>query len=337
MNENNRKRVAEKSTNERPSRVGRLFQDEEQRVQERAEKGYMPFRFWLSQGEECEITMLDESLDAAFARPEHNLKGADGKYGNIVPCIRNEAECPVCKTDRESTLVLYLSVLVHRPYVSKKTGDKKEYSKMFLCLKRGQYADFARIEKAALKKYNTLRGVVLLLARDNEKNSYGTGMPIPGEEGNLIIDFYKESDLIKNFGHKAIKNREGNKVIRPENDDITPYDYKALMPQPDIDQFMEDFGNGGSAPGSRKALADIKEDEDDSPKTQRRRAPARHKAVNEDDDDESDSADDEADEEVDEPKPSRRGRSTATPARPSQARKPVKKDDEEDEDEIPFD
>lgn len=238
-----------------------MFQEEEQRVQAKADKALMPFRFWLEPGAECEVTILDESLEAGFARPEHNLKGADGKYGNIVPCIRNEAECPLCKSDRESTVVLYLSVLVHRPYTSKKTGEVKEYSKMFLCLKRGQYNDFARIEKAALKKYQTLRGITLLLARDKERNSYGTGMPITGEEGNIIVDFYEEDDLIKTFGHKAIKNREGNKVIRPENDDITPYDYKSLMPQPDVDEFLEEFGSG-AAPGSRRASQSYKQDDE---------------------------------------------------------------------------
>jgi hypothetical protein len=243
------------------SRVGRMFQEEEDRVQAKADKAHMPFRFWLEPGAECEVTILDESLEAGFARPEHNLKGADGKYGNIVPCIRNEAECPVCKSDRESTVVLYLSVLVHRPYTSKKTGEVKPHSKMFLCLKRGQYADFARIEKTALKKYNTLRGITLLLSRDKEKNSYGTGMPIPGEEGNVILDFYGENDLVASFGHKEIKNREGNKVIRPANDDITPYNYKALMPAPDVDEFLEEFG-AGAAPGSRRASKSYKEEED---------------------------------------------------------------------------
>jgi hypothetical protein len=243
-----------------------MFQDEEQRVQAKADKALMPFRFWLEPGAECEVTILDESLEAGFARPEHNLKGADGKYGNIVPCVRNEAECPVCKSDRESTLVLYLSVLVHRPYTSKKTGEVKEYSKMFLCLKRGQYNDFARIEKAALKKYKTFRGVTLLLARDKERNSYGTGMPITGEEGNIIVDFYGEEDLVKEFGHKEIKNREGNKVIRAANDDITPYNYKGLMPAPDVDEFLEEFGSG-AAPGSRRASQSYKQDEEAATET----------------------------------------------------------------------
>jgi hypothetical protein len=241
-----------------------MFGDEEKRVKDKIEKGYMPFRFFQGKDEECEITILDASLEEGFARPEHNLKGADGKWGNIVPCIRNEANCPICKKEKEGAVVLYLSILSHRGYVSKKTGEKHTYSKMFLCLKRGQYNDFSRIEKAALKKYGTLRGVTLLLHRDNEETSFSTGMPIaPEGEDNLIVDFYDEEALIAEFGHKAIKNKESGKVIRPENDDIQPYDYRRLMPPPDIDEFMEEYGDGPAA-GSRRAATDYK-DKDEVP------------------------------------------------------------------------
>lgn len=238
-----------------------MFQEEESRIKERMEKAYMPYRFWLEPGSQCEITILDASLEEGFARPEHNLKGADGKYGHIVPCIRNEADCPLCRSDRESTLVLYLSILVHRPYVVKKTGETREYSKMFLCLKRGQYNDFARIEKMAVKKHGTLRGVTILLARDNERNAFGTGTPIANEDGNMLADFYSEEDLIEAFGHKAVKTKEGNKVIKPENDDIMPYDYKKLMPQPDVDEYLSEYG-GAPAPGSRKAAQSYKDEEE---------------------------------------------------------------------------
>ncbi len=232
MQENNTRRrtssaqgaAGSSATSAQPGRVGRMFQEEEKRVEDKMEKGYMPFRYFLGKGEQCEITILDASLEDAFVRPEHNLKGSDGKYGNIVPCVRNEVDCPVCKSDRDSTIVLYLSALVHRPYTLKKTGEVREYSKMFLCIKRQQYSDFARIEKAAKKLHGTLRGVTILLARGKDPNSPSIGAPIAGEDGNLIVDFYSEADLKKEFGHKAIKAREGDKIIKPENDDITPYD-----------------------------------------------------------------------------------------------------------------
>jgi hypothetical protein len=304
-----------------------MFQDEENRIKERMEKAYMPYRFWLEPGSQCEITLLDASLEEGFARPEHNLKGADGKYGNIVPCIRNEADCPLCRSDRESTLVLYLSILVHRPYVVKKTGETREYSKMFLCLKRGQYNDFARIEKMAIKKYGTLRGVTILLARDNERNAFGTGTPIANEDGNMLADFYNEKELIEAFGHKAVKAKEGNKIIKPENDDVMPYDYKKLMPQPDVDDYLSEYG-GAPAPGSRKAAQSYKDEEEPkdsdgeadeeeedekkpSPPTQARRRPVAKQEQDEDDEaDEADDGDDEEEEE-EKPKPSprlRRGR-----------------------------
>ena len=279
----NRRGLAQPETKEErpPGRVGRLFQDEEKRVKDRMERGYMPYKFWLEAGKECMVTLLDSSIEEGFARPEHNLKGADGKYGNIIPCIRNEADCPVCKSDRESTLVLYLSVLVHRPYVVKKTGETKEYSKMFLCLKRGQYNDFARIEKMAMKKYKTLRGVTILLHRDNERNAFGTGTPIPDDDGNMLVDFYSEEELIKEFGHKAVKTKEGNKVIKQENDDIMPYDYKKLMPPVDPDEFISEYGNGTYAAGSKKSSQSYKDAVEDADE------------VDEDDDDEENEAEEE--------------------------------------------
>ena len=314
MSEVRKRSAAVTQVAERPQgRNARMFQEEEKRVKDKLEKGYMPFRFWLEPGAQCEITILDASLEDGFARPEHNLKGADGKYGHITPCIRNEAECPLCKTDRESTIVLFLSVLVHRPYVVKKTGETKEYSKMFLCIKRGQYNDFARIEKMAIKKYGTFRGTTLLLARDNERNAFGTGSPIANEDGNMLADFYSEEDLVKAFGHKAIKTKEGNKVIKPENDDIMPYDYKKLMPQPDVDEFLSEYG-GSPALGSKRAAQSYKEDE-----------------VEDDSDDESDDESDESEEkEVKKPKPEegprlRRGRVVE------------KKKSDDAEDEVDFD
>jgi hypothetical protein len=251
-------------------RVSRLFQDEEKRVTEKAARGFLPFRFWNEKGEECEVTILDSSIEEAFARPEHNIQGSDGKWGNIVPCVRNEAECPLCKTNKESTVVLYLSVIVHRPYTSKKTGETRNHSKMFLCLKRGQFNDFQRIEAIAVKKYGTLRGTTILLARDNDKTSYSTGMPIAGDDGNLIIDWYDEAGLAKFFGNKEVKNREGDKILKKKNEDIEVYDYRKLMPPPDIDEFLEEFGDGPAA-GSKKAHSSYKDDDEGEEQPARRR------------------------------------------------------------------
>lgn len=250
----------EKVTSFTESRVAKMFGEETERVKERQDKAYMPYRFWCTEGQECEVTILDESLDHGFARHEHNLKGADGKYGNIVPCVRHQTECPVCKSDKESVLVLYLSVLVHRPYVHKKSGETIQFSKMFLCIKRGQLEDFGKVQDVAMKKYKTLRGVTILLKRGTDKTSYSNGKPTAGDDGNIIVDFYKEDQLVEFFGGKA-KLSEAGKVLREENEMIIPFDYKKLMPKPDVDAFVEEHG-GAPVAGSRKAFDSYKDDED---------------------------------------------------------------------------
>jgi hypothetical protein len=260
---------------EKGGRITSMFGEEEKRVKEKIDKAYMPYRFWNNEGQECEVTILDASIEDGFARPEHNLKGADGKYGNIFGCIKNEADCPICKSDKESVLVLYLTVLVHRPYVHKKTGETRQYSKMFLCIKRGQLNDFLRVENIAMEKYGTLRGVTILLARDHDKNSFSNGKPIAGSNGNIITDFYDEDQLVECFGHKALVSKENGKVMKPENEDIKPYDYKKLMPPIDIDEFLEEHG-GKPAAGSRKAYNSYKEeaaDDDDEPEDEEPKKP----------------------------------------------------------------
>ena len=265
MREQNRTRTRTQEPIVKKGRISSMFGEEEQRVKEKIDKVYMPYRFWNNEGQECEVTILDASIEDGFARPEHNLKGADGKYGNIFGCVKNEADCPLCKIEKESVLVLYLTVLVHRPYVHKRTGETRQYSKMFLCIKRGQLNDFLRVEKIAMEKYGTLRGVTVLLARDHEKNSYSNGKPTAGANGNIISDFYDEDQLVECFGHKAILSKESGKVMKPENDDILPYDYKKLMPPIDVDEFLEEHG-GKPAAGSKKAY-DAFKDEDDEVET----------------------------------------------------------------------
>lgn len=236
------------------------MQKENERAEKRRADGNMPFRFWLPKGEECEVIILDESLDAGFWRHEHNLK-IDGKWGNIEPCLQETGKCPHCEDGNYSSLVAFLTVLVMRPYTSKKTGETKEYSKMFLCFKRGQFADFERIEKIALKKYGTLRGTSIILAREDEENSFSTGTPVPNDDGEIINDWLDEDALVDEFGHAEVKGRESGKVIKRENEDIEPFAYRELMPPPDADEIRQRLG-GAPTPGSRE---ESDSDDDDIP------------------------------------------------------------------------
>lgn len=232
----------------RQSALRDAIKSDEKKAAAKRDGGYMPFRFWQNKGEQCEVIILDSSMDEAFWRHEHNLK-IGGKWGNYEPCIAESGPCPFCEMDSRPSLVIFLSVLVLRPYKNKKTGKVTQYSKMLLALKRQQFAEFDRIEAIAMKKHGTLRGVSLLLHREDEENSFSTGMPIANEDGMLINDFLSEKQLAKEFGHDAIM-RDG-KTLKRADEDIEPFDYKKLFPKPDEDAIREEHGM--TVLGSRKA------------------------------------------------------------------------------------
>jgi hypothetical protein len=104
--------------------------------------------------------------------------------------------------------------------------------------------------------------VTILLKRGTDKTSYSNGKPTAGDDGNIIVDFYKEDQLVEFFGSKA-KLSETGKVLREENESITPYPYMKLMPKPDVDAFVSEHG-GSPVAGSRRAFDSYKDEEEES-------------------------------------------------------------------------
>lgn len=275
-------------TASRPGSLSDAVNRDEARAKSRKGKAGMPFRFWQKRGEECEVIILDENIEppaddptnGAFWRQEHNLKGPDGKWGNHEPCIQETGPCPFCEEGSNPALVIFLSVLVLRPYKSKKTKEVKEYSKMLLAIKRGQLDDFTKIEKIAKKKHGTLRGASIFLYRKDEDNSFSTGLPVANDDGQLLNDWLSEDDLIEEFGHEAVEGRESGTILKKENEDIEPFDYRKLFPEPDADEIREAHGVevAGSRKSSRRARQSDDDDdeipmdhgEDDSPRRSRR-------------------------------------------------------------------
>ncbi len=301
---------------------------DEARAQSKANGNYMPFRFWQQRGDECEIVILDNSMEDAFWRQEHNLQIA-GKWGNYEPCIAESGPCPHCEAGNRSSLVVLLSVLVLRPYKNKKTGKVSNYTKMLLPLKRQQYAEFDRIEAIAMRKHGTLRGTCLLMYREDEENAFSTGMPVNNEDGNIINDWLDEKALQKEFGHDAIK--KDGKVLKKADEDIEPFDYRKLFPKPDDEEIREQHGI--ATPGSRRANRRADEEEDDAPAPSRR---TRRRDEEEDADElpgvssrrsRSAAPADEKEEEEDE------GGEEAAPTRPRSRRAAVKEESEEEEEE----
>lgn len=325
-----------------------MMDEEGKRVEKKKNQSYMPWRFWLKSpdsknfkrgDDEADIIILDNSLEEAFVRYEHNLQGADGKWGNHEGCLRDKDQpCPVCAKHGDSYLILFLTVLVCKPYVNKE-GQTIEFSKRLLALKRGQYNTFAKLEKIALKKHGTMRGMFLSMKREPGNTSFNTGVPVPLEDATMF-DMYSEEELIEEFGNKAEKNREG-KIIKAKNENISVYDYEKLFPEPDPDDLNERF-DGEPTAGSREESEEEDEldmsppkggsrrtrrrpgsraEEEDEPEETPTRARRRRRAA------EAEEVEPDEEEEEDEPQP------TATRRRRRSQPEPEPEEEEEWEDE----
>lgn len=232
-------------------KLARLFEEEDAKIEKKKKAGYMPLRFWLKQGDSQDIIILDNSLEDAFHIREHNLQGPDGKYGNFENCLLDSGEeCPICKQyGEDSYLIAFLSVLVLKEWTSKKTGEVHKYSKMLLPIKRNQFGKFVKIDALAQKQHGTLRGTFLVMEREEADKSSAIGEPQPLEDGTLF-DHYSEEDLVSEFGHKAIKSREG-KILKEENEDTKVFDYLKLFPEQSKEELEATHGiESEPTPGS---------------------------------------------------------------------------------------
>jgi len=253
-------------------RVDKMFDEEDKKAEKKAQQGYMPLRVWQKRKEQLEVIVLDSSLEDAFAIREHNIQGSDGNWGNFERCAAESGEaCACCKKFGDTAYaVLFLTVLVLKEWTSKKTNEKHAYSKMLLPMKRGQFKTWRKLEQIALKKHGTMRGMYLILEREDDPQSVATGVPVPLDDGTAF-DLYDEDALVEEFGHGVVKNREG-KVIKKENEDIEVFNYKKLFPEPDPAELRQRYGVAPEA-GSKQSNAEaFKDDQDDD------EIPMEHKA-----------------------------------------------------------
>jgi hypothetical protein len=251
----------------------------EQEQQTRKDRGYMPLRFWVPRNEEIEIVLLDTAfvsdepgVGGALIR-EHNLKGPDGKWSLYESCCADFAPCALC--DKAGTdgygpayHVVMMTALVLKPWTNKKTGEEHAYSRMLLPIKLGQKERFLDLQKAASRECGTMRGMYLVMRRGSGDQAVAIGEPVMLENGKLF-DMIPESELIKEYGHPPIKNREG-KIIKPANGDLEPFNYAELFPRPDPDDLAHRYG-GKPIAGSRKASFDDSDEPSSSITPPRRR------------------------------------------------------------------
>ena len=127
-----------------------------------------------------------------------------------------------------------------------------------MVVKTQQISDFARLEAACRKQHGTMRGMVLVMERDNDRQSNRIGKPIILDNG-AMFDFENEATLLRDWGSEPVI--ENGKVIRPENVDITPFDYDRILPLPDPEELARRFGGTmpqGNASGECEVLGKTK-------------------------------------------------------------------------------
>lgn len=281
-------------------------------------------RFWVPRGEEKEVVILDASIEKGWGMWEHNIRGRDGKFGRHIPCVKDFAHCPLCASGDRSYYGVFLTVLDLTPWEDSQ-GREHAYTRRILCIKSGQLDAFARIQEAAIEKYGTLRGCYLVLARGDGDKTASIGEPAP-QKGAKLFQMYSEEDLVSEFGHPAIKDKQTGDIIKAENADLKPFAYAKIFPEPDTDALEEEFGDASSpTPGSRRQSRRVVEDEDEESDA----PPTRRKAVDDDEEDEEKPSAkrrhkfDEDDEEEEDAPPKR------------MKAKPAPEPEDEDEDEAP--
>lgn len=243
-----------------------------QAVEDAKNSGNEPWRFWLAsdserdpktgtednpQGipkNECEIIILDENLDSIVGMHEHNLK-VGGKYGHHEGCPKEWDNCVLCDSGEKSYYAVFFSILALRPWVSKDGKKSGGWTKMLLCIKSAQMGKFEELCQAAqTANGGRLRGTYFYMKRDvANSNAPSTGEPCV-LEGGVMFDRYAEADLVAEFGSPAEKSPQG-KILKPANDDITPFNYDEVFKKPDGAALRKRYGGGATQAGSKDDAA----------------------------------------------------------------------------------
>ena len=290
------------------------------------------FRFFVPKGEEKEIVILDKSIRHGLGITQHRLKNKEGHWSRFEPCIGNDDDCPLCKGGNKATYYIMLSILDLSGYTDKK-GNEVPYSKRLLAITSNQLEEFTDLEEG---NNGSLRGMYLVMKRGNSDTSYSNGSP-KALKGGKVFQVYSEDELVEEYGNAVKKDKKTGEVIKSENADITPFNYKKLFPEPSeeyVDALRDEFDEGNQPAGSRKSNAkswdddesdEPDEDEDEKPRKGRLNPGSKKPKRHADEDEESDSEDETEDEDEDE-------RPRKSSAKKS-ARSRASRDDDEDESE----
>jgi hypothetical protein len=214
------------------ARVEREIERQKQASDARKSRRNEPFRFKVPVGETHQLIICDDKPD--FFRYEHNLKGADGKFGLITSCVKENDNCPACEVSgKESYYAMYLTCVDLTPFKTK-AGEKVEFSRKLLVVKPAQQKKIIRL----YRKEKSLRGMILDMTRDGEMS------PSIGNDIEFV-DFADEKEMATYT--RSWKDKEGKK--HTENCD-EPFDYEKLFPEQTAEELRAIVG-GKPTPGSK--------------------------------------------------------------------------------------
>lgn len=203
------------------------------RKEQAMKKAGEPLRFFMKPGETKEIVVLDDKPD--FFMYEHTIKDPrTGRYGLNLPCIKEYDNCPVCERMKESTYIMFLSVLDLTGYEDRK-NVWHEFSRKLLPVKPSQQKKYIR----RYQKEGTLRGAIFEVTRDGDMDA---------NIGNDIefIEFMDEEELINDYISEWT-DRDNKKHVENHGEVII---YEDLFEEPTVESLRAIVG-GEATPGSR--------------------------------------------------------------------------------------
>ena len=219
-------------------------QKERQARRQAANEG--PYRLYLKPGTtERQVVILDDEPE--FFMHEHQIYNGGRKdmpMYTYCGCVKEWETCPVCEEVKDSYYALFMTVLDLEPYKTR-AKETVEFSRKLMCVKPQQQKKFIR----RWKKEGTLRGQILLLSRDTDKD------PVIGNDIEFE-DWMDDDDLAE-----YTKDWVDRKKKKHTEDCSEVYDYRKIFKEPDAEE-LSIIAGGDAVPGSAKQAKEELEDDD---------------------------------------------------------------------------
>lgn len=229
-----------------------------QRREERQAEYGVPFRHFVSRGEEVDAIILDNDFGPGLYEHELTMndrfKRINPKNGRpfdqfvTSPCLF-EPDPLTQECGLQPYYATFITVNLLRPYTDSK-GNTRSYQRRLVALKGEAMELLATIREQQIKQGHTnapLRGVHIVFKRGTGEQSLKTGLP-------MYVERHSEDEIMETFAHPQVLGEKDGKVVKTENEDCFPIDYARAFPKPSAEAIRTRFGLGaGSAAAGSSA------------------------------------------------------------------------------------